>query len=187
MASINGIEIRSLRSIPNNNGGEAYNGFIWYKKDGNAKAEKLGFWAQNVDSNVRDKFDFDASILDEEVEKYRKSDRVDAKYESECDIEWLLDDLANLVLEEEIFKGLEARGNDACVKITDDTHTLFYGYLYKRFIAKEDLFNSLLHKKNMERFKETAVEGSEAKITVYTSHKDFKIRTLPREYNLGRL
>ena len=72
MSEINGITIKNLKSFKDHEGCEIYQGNVYYK------GKKLGFWSQDSWGGPND-YDFDTSVLDNEIKKYRNSDRVEER------------------------------------------------------------------------------------------------------------
>ena len=67
MASINEIEIKSLKEFKGHEGEPLFQGNIYYK------GKKLGFWSQDAHGGICDNFGFDERILNEEVKRFFNS------------------------------------------------------------------------------------------------------------------
>ena len=172
MASINGILIRNLKCFPNNEGGESYKGDVWYK------GKKLGSWAQNYDSDIRDTFNFDVSLLDEEVKNYKFSDRVSDEYENVYYLEWLLNDLADLQLHENTFKSIKEKGYDSYAEIGYEYDSVTFGFSKKKYPTKEKLLRSDLYKKHYKKFEKSVLDDYyyvSYWVRVFMSKRDFNL------------
>jgi len=115
MASINGIQIKSLKSFKDHDGYTVYQGNIYYK------GKKLGFWSEDSWGGC-DTFHFDESILDAEVERYRKSHMVEDRFRSLVSIESMLIDIVHLMDDEKMYKKALKNGHTTLMIATDGYH-----------------------------------------------------------------
>ena len=108
MASINGVTIKSLKRFRDHEGFGIYQGNVYYK------GKKLGFWSEDSWGG-EDLFDFDSSILDDEVERLKKSDWVVPEYRSLVNDELLLSAIVELIDIEKFYKKCAKNGCTAVV------------------------------------------------------------------------
>lgn len=165
MASINGISIKNLKHFKDHEGCMIAQGDVWYN------GKKLGFWSQDSWGGS-DNYDFNEHILDEEVEKYRKSDMVEDKYRSVVDLDSLLYDLLPLIEDEKEWKKVVKKGWKAYVKATDGYHYMCY---YSPEIDRKKILKTEFHKDFIKKCEEQFFKNKEIKVAVYTSLNDFKI------------
>ena len=125
MASINGISIKSLKGFRDPEGMEIYQGNVYYK------GKKLGFWSQDSWGGP-DHFQFDESILDAEVEKFRESELVEDRYRKITNVEIMLGEIVELARMEKEYKKRAKQGYTTLVWAHDG-----YGYSSKRSKDKE--------------------------------------------------
>lgn len=163
MASINGIQIKSLKSFRGHEGEPLYQGNVYYK------GKKLGFWSQDSWGGC-DNFDFSESLLKDEVEKYRNSNMVGDKYRSFTNLDILLGDLVNIMETEKTFKKLVKKGCATVVEVTDGYHGFFVG---NGISDKEKAMKAL--KSSIEEYKAKCFKNEEIKVNVYQNLSDFDI------------
>lgn len=165
MASINGIKITSLTTFRGHEGEPLYQGNISYK------GKKLGFWSQDAHGAICDNFDFDESVLNEEVEKYKKSDRVEEKYRKFTDISSLLADLAEIMEREKVYKKGAKKGYKSYVMTSDGYHIC--GYYTNTPV--ERIESESFHKDFMKTCKDKFFKDWKEEVTIYSDLKDFDI------------
>ncbi len=168
MASINGIKIKNLKFFKDHEGMSIAQGDIWYK------GRKLGFWSQDYSGCICDNFDFNEKVLEEEVEKYRASDRVEDKYRKVTSVESLLADLVELSEREKAYKkGTKmAAKYPTYVMATDGFRVKGY---YTLDTDKERIKGEAYHKKFLKGCKDAFFKDWNGECTIYTSLKDFDI------------
>ena len=156
MAKINGIEIKNLKSFMGMEG-PTLQGDIWYK------GKKLGFWSQDGNGGP-DWYDFDATVLDDEVKKYYGED-------SYYDLDCLLYDVVNLKDDEKQYKKFAKNGYKIMATLTDGYHLTYYAYadLPKE---REDALKVLEPK--IKAFKDTvAFKNKDVEVRLYYDIADF--------------
>ena len=67
------MSVKNIRCEEDHEGCAMFSADVWYNK------KKLGRWSQSYMCGP-DEFDFDESILDDAVEKYKNSDLVEPRY-----------------------------------------------------------------------------------------------------------
>lgn len=164
MASINGIKITSLKAFKGHEGEPLYQGNISYK------GKKLGFWSQDAFSGC-DNYDFNTKVLDEEVEKYKNSDRTEEKYKEFTDLDSLLADLAEVMQREKDYKKGVKMGYKTYVMASDTYHVR--GYYTNSDIDK--ITSTPFHKEFMKSCKEAFFKDWNEEVIIYTSLDDFNI------------
>ena len=163
MASINEIEIKSLKEFKGHEGEPLFQGDIYYK------GKKLGFWSQDAHGGICDNFGFNEEILNEEVKRFVASDMVEERYKEFAGLEILLSNLVELMEREKQYKKFLKKGLFTTVLITDDYHC-FYGACSK---SKEDALEEF--KDYIEESKKKCFKNKKAKVLVFTDLNDFKI------------
>ena len=99
MASINGIEIKNLKSFRGHEGEPLYQGTVY--KNG----AKLGFWSQDAHGGICDNFEFNEILLQKEVYMMRDFlSTLNAPYLDMYDASSLMSDIATLKYVEDAFK-----------------------------------------------------------------------------------
>lgn len=164
MASINGIQIKSLKQFRGHEGEPLFQGNVYYK------GKLLGFWSQDAHGGICDNYSFSEYILKDEVKKYVASDRVEEMYRSVASLENLLADLVDLTEREKEFKKFVKKGYPTMLWVTDDYH-IFCGACMA--ISDEAVLNAF--KDEIEDFKKKMYKNCELKISIYRDLKDFVI------------
>ena len=155
MAEIYGVTVKNIRCGKDHEGCAMFDATIYLN------GKKLGHWSQSYMCGP-DEYDFDESLLDEAVEKFRASDIVEPKYKDIVDADILISKLIGLVEDEKGFK-----------------HGLKEGH--KTFIVQEHGFreSTWLDSTDKEEIKKSADYYDLAKggqnVLIYTSPKDFII------------
>lgn len=163
MASINSIQIKSLKTFRGHEGEPLYQGNVYYK------GKKLGFWSQDSWGGC-DNYHFDENILKEEINKYKKSDMVEDKYRELTSLDFLLHDLVTLSEQEKMYKKYLKKGYLSTVIITDGYHE-FYGAC--KHTKKEDVLKEF--DDYIKDCKEQCYKNKKAKVLVYTDLNDFDV------------
>ena len=166
MASINGIQIKSLKDFKDHEGITISQGNIYYK------GQKLGFWSEDTWGGP-DMYHFDESILDEEVKRYVASDMVKDEYKEFSDLGCLLAELRNLMDIEKGYKKCVKAGYKTYVYATDG----YYVSSYFSPVDKEATKKLSYHKQFVEDCKKKFRKGCTVTVTVnlYDSLDDFNI------------
>ncbi len=162
MASINGITLKSIKTFKDHEGCTIAQGNVYYK------GKKLGFWSQDSWGGG-DQYDFDEKILKDEVEKYRNSGYVEAKYKDITNLDCLLYDLLGMIGTEKSYKKGLKKGYTTYVEATDGYHVRGY------WTCERDISRSTYHKKFLEDCRKDFFKKEEIKVKVYTSIEDFEI------------
>ena len=165
MASINGITIKSLKKFKGHEGEPLAQGNIYYK------GKKLGFWSQDSWGGS-DSYDFDTSVLDAEVKKYKESDRVDPKHREYVDLDGLLYDLLNVTDSEKGYKKAIKGGWKTYVEATDGFHVRGY---YSPESDRARIENSSFHKKFIKDSEKAFFKDAKIQISIYSEPADFDI------------
>ena len=167
MASINGIEIKSLKTFRGHDGTTFLQGNVYYRN------KKLGFWSQDAWCGP-DLFEFKESILDEEVQKYKKSVPLDdERYRDIISLEILLGDLVRLIQTEKDFKKGLKNGYKAYVNVRNQAVT---GGYFTNF-SGPDLLQQKFHTDYVRKFAKQYDENVYGKVQtdVWTSADQFNI------------
>lgn len=164
MASINGIEIKSLNEFKGHEGEPLFQGNVYYK------GKKLGFWSQDAHGGICDNYGFDEEILNDEVKRFVASDMVEEEYKKIVGLESLLSDLVELMEREKQYKKFLKKGLNTTVLITDGYHG-FYGACLSA--SKEEALETF--KKYIEESKRKCFKNKEVKVFVYMDLNDFKV------------
>ncbi len=83
MASVYGVEVKNVRRQTDHEGCALYSADVWYN------GKKLGHWSQDYWCGLC-RTDFNESLLDDAVEKYRNSDLVEEHYKAVIDADILM-------------------------------------------------------------------------------------------------
>ena len=165
MASINGIQIKSLKKFYGHEGEPLYQGNIYYK------GKKLGFWSQDAHGAICDNFGFNEDILNAEVEKYVASDRVEDEYRSVSSIENLLADLVSLMDDEKYYKKYLKQCCPTTIVCTDGIDVSWIGT--RKAGVTENVLKAC--EPVIADFKAKCHKNKKVKITLYRDLKDFDI------------
>lgn len=165
MAKINGIEIKGVKIFLDHESYQIPQGNVYYK------GNKLGFWSQDSWGGP-DQFEFDTSILDKEVKKYRDSNKVKEEDKSICDLEILLFDLFELNNIENEYKKCIKKGYKSYVRATDGYHICGY---YTNELSLEDVFDTPFYRKFFRECENKFFKSWDKKIEIYSSLDDFII------------
>lgn len=163
MANFNKIEIKALKSFKDHEGMNIFQGNIYYK------GKKLGFWCQDYNGGICDNYDFDESILNEEVEKFKKSKYCEKKYAEYTTLDTILAFLVNLKADEKDYKKNIKNGFPITYIITDNFHYGIMGMKTEKFMETKDF------KKWKENTKKTFFKNSKISEKIYKSLEDFNI------------
>lgn len=120
MATINGVEVRALKSFVGREG-ECWQGTVYLN------GKKLGFWSQDSWGGP-DQFDFDVSLLDEACKKYEAGfpetyQLKDVVGEPEC----FISEVATLKDIEASCSKMFKKGAEVVVYMTDSYHASWFG------------------------------------------------------------
>jgi len=163
MASINKIELKNLKVVIDESGMSTRRGEVWY--DGTY----LGIWTQSWGD---DSYEFDTSVLNEEVAKYVKSSMVEEQYKNSADLDCLLSDLINIMETEKAYKRCVKAGYKNLVVAGDGFHisTLCTND------EESDIKKSFYYKEFVKECKNGFFKDWKAEsIKIYKSMDDFKI------------
>ncbi len=160
MAQINGISLKKVTTFKDHEGCQIAQGDVYYK------GKKLGFWTQDAWGGG-DMYDFNTSVLDAEVEKYKASDLVDEKYREYTDLDCLLCDLLKLIDDEKSYKKGVKKGYNAYVLVDQGYRTS--GYYTNG--TKPEIEKTKYYKQFVKEVKKNDTD----KVIIYTSLDDFKI------------
>ena len=165
MASINNIQIKNLKTFGGHEGETLFQGSIYYKN------KKLGFWSQDAWSGP-DNFDFNTKVLDEEVEKYKKSGRVSSEFAEIIGLESVLADLVNLMEEEKEFKKESKECAIGYLAANDRYH---FAHMTTSETNKEKIKKSEDYREFKQYCKKNFINRWNGDIQIYTSLDDFNI------------
>lgn len=157
MANINGLTLKALKVFRGHEGEPLAQGNVYFN------GKKLGFWSQDAWGGP-DRFDFDESLLDNLVEQYKKSDKVEPKYKDIFNLSCLLYDLLCLIDDEKDYKKCVKAGFPILL-ITD-----LFGNCKEWFILNEAVLG-----KKVEEVKKSYKQNENLKIKVYKKLSDFEI------------
>lgn len=101
MASLNGVEVKSLKEYAGHEGEPLLQGTVYYK------GNKLGFWSQDGHGGC-DNFDFREDALEEAVLKLKAVQ--EGKYASYYSTDSFMADLVTIALLEKEYKKMEKKG-----------------------------------------------------------------------------
>ena len=101
MASLNGVEVKSLKEYAGHEGEPLLQGTVYYK------GNKLGFWSQDARGGS-DNFDFREDVLEESVLKVKAVQ--EGKYASYYSTDSFMADLVTLALLEKEYKKMVKKG-----------------------------------------------------------------------------
>lgn len=119
MASINGVQIKSLKSFVEHEGMTAYQGNVYI--DG----KKAGFWTQDFCCGA-DHFHFPTDILDSRAAGYRAGLPESYGNREYVNAEVMLGDLVALMEDEKRYKRKLKEGFTAMIEISDGHHVRWY-------------------------------------------------------------
>ena len=165
MASINGIQVKGLKSFSGHDGEPLAQGNVYYK------GKKLGFWSQDAWGG-EDNYDFNESVVDAEVAKFRESDAVEDEYREFADLASLLEDLVNFMQTEKEYKKGIKMGYPTYVEATDGYHVCGY---YTRQTDKDAIKETAYYEKFMSNFRKTAFKNKKVKVSIFNCKEDFDI------------
>ncbi len=159
MASTNGITLKKVTHFLDHEGCQITQADVYYQ------GKKLGFWSQDSWGGP-DRYDFDESVLDEEVKRYAASEYVEDKYRSIVDLDILLNDLVNLLEKEKVYKKGQKKGFTTYVE-ADAGYRGTCGYYCcetEAEVRQSAYFKDFVSK-----------QRKDAKISIYTGAADFNI------------
>lgn len=163
MASINGVQIKSLKSFTGMEG-PAVQGTVYLN------GKKLGFWSQDGDGGS-DRFEFPESDLKVAVDSYKKSDKVSGNNKKYFDASSFLFEVVKLMDVEKLFKK-NTKKYPGFIYATDGV------YIYASSVSSTDatvIRNSQFYKNFLQMCGEKLHEGFT--VNIYTSLDDFNITT----------
>lgn len=163
MAEINGISLKNVKHFKDHEGCMIAQGDVYYK------GKKLGFWTEDSWGGP-DSYDFDETVLDEEVKKYAASDYVEDKYRSIINLDILLANLLALIDDEKGYKKGVKKGYSKYV-LADDGFHVFGFYTNEEDPKKGSFYTEFIKNCRKTFFKDWEPDG----IKVYTSLDDFKL------------
>ena len=157
MASINGIEIKKLKTFRDHEGIPIAQGEIYYK------GKNLGFWSQDAWGGC-DNYGFDKSVLNQEVEKYKMSNLCEEQFRELTDLDILLYDLLTIIESEKSYKRGVKKGYTTFVEIKD-------------FARSGGFYSNVINEKTIKKYSDEweAKFGRTPTVTVDTSLNDFNI------------
>ena len=161
MASINGVQIKSLKSFTGMEG-PTVQGTVYL--DG----KRLGFWSQDGNGGP-DRFEFSEQLLEAAVKSYKNSDRVREENKKYFDTSCFLFEVVKLMDTEKMFKKA-TKVYPGLIHATDGV------YVYSASVNstdKEAIRNSQFYKGFLEKCKAKLREGFV--VNIYTSVSDFNI------------
>ena len=174
MASINGVQIKSLKSFTEHEGMTAHQGNVYI--DG----KKQGFWTQDFSCGA-DHFHFRTTELDRRAADYRHGFPKEHKLRNFINAETLLASLVDLMEDEKHYKRELKEGFTAMITITDGYHVRWYSIkpTCAEDLSKEDI---------IERYGEGVNEvigalyenAKQAQVRIYTSLEDFDLTVDPK-------
>lgn len=165
MASINGIQIKSLKSFRGHEGEPLYQGNVYYR------GKKLGFWSQDSWGGC-DNYDFKEIILNEEVERFRNSDMVKPIYKDIVNLDILLYELTGLMESEKEYKKAIKKGYNSYVEACDGYH--YKGY-YTKGTNPKAIRDTEFYGKFVDDCRKDMFKDWDGKVKIYTNPDDFKI------------
>jgi hypothetical protein len=164
MASINGIEIKNLKSFLGHGGEPLSQGNIYFN------GKKVGFWTQDSHGGP-DIYDFDTSIVDSVVESYKNTDDVSDEFKKIFNLDMLLYDLMFLIDDEKTYKKITKKGNTVLITVSDG-----YRYIYASFKDKDSL--SQYKEEFINDATSKCFQGEPLRIKTYSSLDDFNINIM---------
>ena len=157
MASIYGVSVKNVKCQADHEGCAMYSADVWYK------GKKLGHWGQDYWCGSCFS-EFDKHLLDEAVEKYRKSSLVEDRYRDIIDMNCLIKKVIGLKEDEKDYKKGLKEHYDAFVV---QEHGFRQGFW---------IWNNGLEKiKNSSLYKDLEKKSRGSRILIYTSLDDFVI------------
>ena len=177
MATINGLQIRGLKSFIGHEG-ECYQGNLYLNN------KKIGFWSQDSNGCIQDNLDLDREYSEGQLRKeiivLNKDKAIKGKslsgqdYVLEYDLEKLMTDLLVLIDDEKAFKKAVKEGYSMTLVVSDYYHVstwkLSGPYL---LLTDEELIKKL--DKEITQAKSKMFKNEEIKIKIYRSLDDFNI------------
>ena len=119
MASINGVQIKGLKSFKEHEGMNAYQGNVYI--DG----KKQGFWTQDFSCGA-DHFYFSTDVLDSRAAAYRAGLPEPCEYREFVNAETMLGDLVCLMEDEKLYKRRFREGFTAMIVVSDGYHVCYF-------------------------------------------------------------
>jgi hypothetical protein len=157
MASIYGVSVKNVKCQTDHEGCAMYSADVWYN------GKKLGHWSQDYWCGSCFA-EFDKHLLDEAVEKYRKSSLVEDRYRDIINMNCLIKKVIGLKEDEKDYKkGLKNHYDTFVVQ----EHGFRQGFW---------IWNNGIDKiKKSSLYKDLEKSGHGSKILIYTSLKDFEV------------
>lgn len=165
MASINGIQIKNLKKFKGHDCETLYQGSVYYN------GKKLGSWSQDAWGGC-DNYDFDPSVLDDEVKKFAKSDYVEDKYRDITRLDSLMFKLVELSENEKEYNKATRQGYNSYIVATDGYHVLSY---CSTRTDKNDIVKNDFHKKFLAHCEQVRLKNEKLVVSIYSTPNDFVI------------
>ena len=163
MASINGIEIKNIKTFRGREYPTNYQGNIYFK------GKKLGFWSQDGNGGC-DYFDRSVETTLTPIAKEYYNRDTDA---SGIELELLLDEILNLKDYEKTFKKIIKDGYKALIVCTDKVQSMMIKE--PKITDKETILNDNQIKNYIKDFTDKAYYKDNIKTYVFTDITDFDI------------
>lgn len=166
MASINGIEIKNLKTFRDHEGAQIAQGDIW------CDGKKVGFWSQDSWGGP-DLFDGCEEIVTERAKLFAEGYPKEAEYANlQDDPSIFLDHLVALKSDEKYYNRFFKKGYKTLVCVTDGCHCCMQAFAKK--LTTEDLKSKAL-KPFIDDMSKEMYKDVEPTVYMYTSKDDFKI------------
>lgn len=156
-----GIQIKNLKKSVGREG-EAYQGDVWLY------GKKLGFWSQDANGCISDRFEFDKYALLESLHKHQQREN-----KPHADTESLMNAVLNNIDNYKQYKNMVKKGAKSMIVITD-----YYGIYVTCIGARTSDLREIESKfyDDINKYKEKYTKpGKPAIVKIYTSEDDFII------------
>ena len=158
MASINGVSIKSLKTFASHDGCACLQGMVYLN------GKRLGLWSQDAWGGP-DRFEFRESVLDEQLNSYKETNRVKPEYKDIFNLEMFLYELVKLADREKEYKKSFKKGYQI-LAVAENT--------MKR--KSWSMLNEDVLKKNLQTIMQEKDNGFD--VAIYRSLSDFDVSTM---------
>ena len=131
MASLNGIEIKNLKTFRGHEGEPLYQGSIYL--DG----KRLGYWSQDS-WGASDNYDFNTTILQPIVNKVVMTNLVAREFKEYFTVDGLIDIVLKLKNDEKVYKDNCKKGYTCTLLVTDGYHCFYTATRSKEATADKE-------------------------------------------------
>ena len=165
MASINGVEVKNLKTFRGHEGEPLYQGSVYLN------GKRLGFWSQDAWCGC-DNYDFNIHLLDSVIEKLRNTSLVETEYRDIFNADCLIDKVIRLKNDEKVYKDFCKKGYQCTLLVTDGYHC-FYSATSNKEAILDKSFALNYFKKQIDDFSMKCYKNKFLNVVIYNKPSDF--------------